>query len=95
MGGKKFVTIQGSDLTSLSIRHDELSRSEIGASSYRGLLFLNHGSSGILYRVGENVIVCGGDGEQLLLNVKGFLSVSQGSQHDNLLEEHYMKSLMN
>ena len=73
-------------LTSLSIRHDELlSRSEIGASSYRGLLYLNHGSLGILYRVGENVVICGGDGEQLLLNVKGFLSVSQGSQHGNLV----------
>lgn len=81
MGGKKFVTIQANDLRSLSIRYDHLSRPEIGASSYRSLLFLNHGSSGMLYRVGENVTAHGICGEQLLLNITNFLSISQGSEH--------------
>lgn len=85
MGGKKFVAVQTNDLTSLSTRHDELSRSEIGASSYRSLLFLNHGSSGMLYRIGENVIAQGGDGQQLLLKVTNFLSVSQGNEHDSFV----------
>ena len=86
VGGKKIVTVQVNDLTPLSIGNNELSRSEIGASSYRSLLFLNHGSSGMLYRVGENVTAHGSDGQQLLLNVTNFFSVSQGGEHNSFVK---------
>ena len=47
VGDKKIVTVQVNDLTPLSVGHG--GRSEIGASSYRSLLLLNHGPSGMLY----------------------------------------------
>lgn len=86
VGGKKIVTVQVNDLTPLSIGNNELSRSEIGTSSYRSLLFLNHGSSGMLYRVGENVTAHGSDGQQLLLNITNFFSVSQGGEYNSFVK---------
>jgi len=82
VGGKKFVAIQMNDLPSSPLNNESsTSGSEIGGSSYRSVLFLNNGPLGMLYRTGENVIVKKSNGQQLLLNVTNFLSVSQGSEH--------------
>ena len=80
VGGKKFVAIQANDLPSIAIpAHNELStsRSEIGGSSYRSVLFLNNSPLGMLYRAGDNVIARGNDNHQMLLNVINFLSVAK------------------
>ena len=85
IGGKKFVAIQQNDLPSTTQHELCASRSEIGGSMYRSVLFLSNGL-GMLYRTGENVIVKGSDGQQLLLKITNFLSVNQGGAHDSYVK---------
>ena len=77
VGAKQFIALRTDELPVLN----ENVNSEIGGSSFRSVLFLSHGPSGMLYRTGESVIIRQGN-ECTLLYITNFLSVTKDSDHN-------------
>ena len=77
VGAKQFVALRTDELSVLN----KTVNSEIGGSSFRSVLFLSHGPSGMLYRTGESVITRQSN-ECTLLYITNFLSITKDGVHN-------------
>ena len=77
VGAKQFVALHTDELPVLN----KTVNSEIGGSSFRSVLFLSHGPSGMLYRTGESVIIRQSN-EGTLLYITNFLSITKDGVHN-------------
>lgn len=85
MGGKKYITVDAHELCNVN-NNFQISDPEIAAISCRSMLCKQHGVNGMLYRVGENLLITVNNNTQQIICATDFFAACVNGEYINFVK---------